>query len=53
MTETDIDEVDLLILDLAEIFAAFGISPSQALEFIKERYPVIHVELMSDPDTLH
>jgi hypothetical protein len=40
-------------LDLAEIFIAFGISSSQALEVIKERYPVIHIQLMSESDTLH
>jgi hypothetical protein len=55
MTETEIDDVDLLFLDLAEIFIAFGISSSQALELIKERYPVIHIQLLSesDPETLH
>jgi hypothetical protein len=51
--ETDLDDVDLVCLDLAEIFIAFGISSSQALEVIKERYPVIHIQLMSESDTLH
>lgn len=55
MTETEIDDVQLLILDLAEIFVAYGISPMQALELIQEYYPVAHLEIMSesDPDTLH
>ena len=51
MTETEIDEVDLLILDLAEIFAAYNISPAQALEYIQENYPVTHIALLSESDT--
>lgn len=54
MTETDIDETDLLIWDLAEIFLAYNISVMQALELIQERLPVAYVQLSeSDPDTLH
>lgn len=52
--ETDIDDVQLLILDLAEIFAAYNISPAQALEYITENYPVTHIALLSESDeTLH
>ena len=52
--ETDIDDVQLLILDLAEIFAAYNISAAQALEYITENYPVTHIALLSESDeTLH
>lgn len=51
--ETDIDDVQLLILDLAEIFVRYNISPVQALEYIEEHYPVMHVELMAEFETLH
>lgn len=53
--ETELDEVQLRLCDLAEIFILYGLSPLQALEFIKENYPVMHLELLSesDPDTLH
>lgn len=54
LDETDIDEVDLLILDLAEIFAAYNVAPAQALEYITENYPVTHIALLSESnETIH
>lgn len=53
--ETEIDDVQLRLLELAEIFIRFNISPRQALEYIQETYTVMHIELLSesDPNTLH
>ncbi len=50
--ETDIDETDLLIWALAEIFCLYGVTVGQGLKVIEERLPVAIAELR-ESETLH
>lgn len=49
MTETDIDEADLVICDLIALLKAYGISLSCALEITSERMVELYADVEPSP----
>lgn len=48
MTETEIDEVDLLLLDLCELLIAYRLSASQAVEITSQRISELYGEMQRE-----
>lgn len=48
MTETEIDEVDLLLLDLCELLVAYRLSAAQAVEITSQRIAELYGEMQRE-----